>query len=481
MNIVVVTILVYIIIVVVVCIQVLLSTKDSGKALAYLMLVIFIPVIGISFYFLFGLNYWKKRKYKNKISQNKNILDQVKTGIVDYDKSAILDSDHPMAEHIELSSMLVRDLGSPLTKGNKVKLLNNGEEKFPELIQAIEEAKHHIHLQYYIYRYDKIGTTIIELLIEKAKAGVKVRLIYDDFGSPSIDKETKKRMQDAGAAVYPFHKVNFYLFANRFNYRNHRKIVIIDGRTAFIGGINVSDSYINNGKNKLYWRDSHLRLDGPAVYYLQYLFMTDWKFCCSEAIKIEDLYFKSASNDGDDNFVQIVAGGPDSVLPTVLYSILQLIYISKREILITTPYFIPGDSCIDALCVSALSGLSVKLLVPEKGDSNIVAAASRSYYAKLLNAGVEIYHYQKGFIHSKTIVTDSQTTMIGTANMDNRSFELNFEVNAIIYNDKIAKDMRSIFFDDLKNAVKVDKQAWLSRSRYRQLPEKVAGLFSPVL
>jgi cardiolipin synthase len=168
-------------------------------------------------------------------------------------------------------------------------------------------------------------------------------------------------------------------------------------------------------------------------------------------------------------------------LPTVLYSILQIIYLSKKEILITTPYFIPGESCIDALCVSALSGLSVKLLVPAEGDSYIVGAASKSYYAKLLNAGAEIYLYQKGFIHSKTIVSDSQTTMIGTANMDNRSFELNFEVNAIIYDANVAKDMRSIFFADLKNAEKIDGQAWLSRPRYRQLPEKIAGLFSPVL
>ena len=319
------------------------------------------------------------------------------------------------------------------------------------------------------------------MLIQKAKEGVEVRFIYDDFGSHSIKKEAEKKIKDAGAAVFPFHKVNFYLLANRLNYRNHRKIVVIDGQTAFIGGINVSDKYINNGKKKLFWRDTHIRIDGPAVYYLQYIFITDWNFCCPDALKISDVYFAPPAPVAQGSFVQIAASGPDSYLPTILYSILQAIYLAKKEILITTPYFIPGDSIIDALCISAMSGLSVKLLAPGISDSKVVNAASKSYYNKLLGAGVEVYLYQKGFIHAKTMVTDSMLSMVGTANMDYRSFELNFEVNALIYDRTIAEQMRTTFFEDLKEAKQINKEEWLSRSWYRQLPEKVARLFSPVL
>ena len=288
-------------------------------------------------------------------------------------------------------------------------------------------------------------------------------------------------MREAGAIVYPFHRVKFYLLANRFNYRNHRKIVVVDGHTAFLGGINVSDKYINNNKKKLFWRDAHLRIDGPAVYYLQYLFITDWNFCCPEELKPNDLYFTAAPPVKNGSLVQIAASGPDSYQPTILYSILQAIYLARKEILITTPYFIPGDSIMDALRIAAMSGLTVKLLVPGVSDSKLVNAASKSYYAQLLRAGVEVYLYQKGFVHAKTIVTDGKLSMVGTANMDYRSFELNFEVNAVVYDVDFAKQMRDLFFKDLQNATQINKEEWMRRHWTKQLPEKVARLFSPVL
>ena len=472
----------YIILLIGVCIRILFETHNTNKTLAYLLFCLFIPVLGIGFYLLVGINYWTKKKYNQKITGDEKILRQLKKDISDYDGVAIK-VDESVEQHTELAAMLIKDIGSPLTKNNAIKLLVNGEKKFPELLKAMREATHHIHLEYYIYEYDEIGTQIIDLLIEKAIQGVKVRFIYDDFGSPSIKKKTEERLRKAGAEVHPFHKVRFYLFANRINYRNHRKIVVIDGQTAFVGGINVSDKYINNGKKSLYWRDTHVRIDGPAVYYLQYLFITDWNFCCPHALKPKDLYFPPASSivTEQDCFVQITASGPDSFQPSVLYSILQAIYLAKKEILIATPYFIPGDSILDALSVAALSGLSVKLLVPGISDSKIVNAASKSNYNDLLKAGVEIYLYQKGFIHAKTMVTDGMFSMIGTANMDNRSFFLNFEVNALIYDKKIAGHMRKQFFEDMEDAKKIDKKEWLSRPRYQQLPEKIARLFSPVL
>ncbi|MDZ4809414.1 MAG: cardiolipin synthase [Bacteroidota bacterium] len=473
---------VYIILLIGVCVRILFETHNTNKTLAYLLFCLFIPVIGMGFYLLFGINYWTKKRYNKKITGDEKMLRQLKKDIRDYDGVAVA-ADESVEQHTELAAMLIKDIGSPLTRNNSIKLLVNGEKKFPELLKALREASHHIHLEYYIYEYDEIGTQIIELLIEKAMQGVKVLFLYDDFGSPSIKKKTEERLRKAGAQVHPFHKVRFYLFANRINYRNHRKIVVIDGQTAFVGGINVADKYINNGKKSLYWRDTHVQIDGPAVYYLQYLFISDWNFCCPHTLKPGDLYFPPAAAIAteQDCFVQITASGPDSIQPSVLYSILQAIYLAKKEILIATPYFIPGDSILDALSVAALSGLSVKLLVPGISDSKIVNAASKSNYNDLLKAGVEIYLYQKGFIHAKTMVTDGMFSMIGTANMDNRSFFLNFEVNALIYDKKVAGQMRKQFFEDMEDAKKIDKKEWLSRSLYRQLPEKLARLFSPVL
>jgi cardiolipin synthase len=476
---------IYIIILLLVCLRIVFETQSTNKTLAYLLFAFFIPVIGILFYVTFGINYWRIKRYNKKGLEDEKILARLKKTIARYNDVTIDPTKEPAGENGELAAMLIKDLGSPLTANNKVELLINGEEKFPILMQAIEEAKHHIHIQYYIYEYDETGTALVELLIKKAEEGVQVRFIYDDFGSPSIKKKTEERMRKAGIEIHPFHKVRFYILANRINYRNHRKIVVIDGHTAFVGGINVSDKYVNKAKKedpkKLYWRDTHIRIDGPAVYYLQYLFISDWNFCCTTPFRPDESYFKPINAGAQGSYVQVAASGPDSRLPSVLYSILQAIYLAREEVLITTPYFIPGDSIIDALCVAALSGLSVKLLVPGICDSKLVNAASKSNYNKLLEAGVEIYMYQKGFVHAKTMVTDGKLSVVGTANMDYRSFELNFEVNAIIYDPAFAKKMRKVFFEDLEQSEKIDKELWFARAGYRQLPEKIARLFSPVL
>ncbi len=415
------------------------------------------------------------------MSEDEKILRQLKKDISIYDEVSLQHKDVAGSDNNELASMLIKDLHSPLTRNNKVKLLVNGEEKFPEVMQALQDAQHHIHMEYYIYEQDEIGSAIIELLIKKAKEGVEVRFIYDDFGSPAIKKKIEKRMEEAGIQIHPFHKVHFYLLANRINYRNHRKIIVVDGQTAFVGGINVSDKYINNKKGQLYWRDTHLRIDGPGVFYLQYLFITDWNFCSTTLLTPDQLHFVPNKVIKENTYVQMTASGPDSAKPSILFSLLQAIYLAKKEILIATPYFIPGDSILDALRIAALSGLSVKLLVPGICDSKFVNYASKSSYKDLLLAGVEIYLYQKGFVHSKTLVTDSSLSIVGTANMDLRSFELNFEVNAIVYDKPFAEQMRKVFFDDLKNAEKINAEHWYKRSAYEQFPEKISRLFSPVL
>ena len=449
--------------------------------MAYLLLILFIPIAGIIFYILFGVNYWKIKLYNKKSATDENLLTRLKNEMKVYSNAVVSPSELPADDSRELALMLKKELKSPLTRRNSVKLLINGEEKFPEMLEALRNAKHHIHIEYYIYEHDEIGQQVNNILIQKAKEGVQVRFIYDDFGSPNINKKTEREMKAAGIEIFPFQKVLFYLLANRLNYRNHRKIVVIDGQTAFTGGINVSDKYINNKPGKLFWRDTHLRIDGPGVFYLQYLFLTNWNFCSGKIIMPEEPHFSMPAVYKDDRFVQVAASGPDSDQPSVLFSLLQAIYLAKKEILITTPYFIPGDSILEAIRIAALSGLSVKMLVPGICDSRLVNAASKSYYEDLLCAGVEIYRYQKGFVHAKTLVTDGSLSIIGTANMDYRSFELNFEVNVLVYDREFSEKLRDVFFQDIEEAEKIDKDSWCKRSAYQQLPERVARLFSHVL
>lgn len=476
--------LIYIAVLIAVLLRIVYETHNSNKALAYIFFCIFVPFIGIVFYLMFGINYFNKKRYIKKLQGDSALMKLLNENIKHYERASIKKDSLAVEQNSELAHLLLKDLGSPLTENNKVEILRNGESKFPIILEAMEAAKNHIHIEYYIYEIDETGNSLIDMMIKKAKEGIEVRFIYDDFGSPGIKGSLERRMRDAGVQIYPFYKIKNFLMANRFNYRNHRKILIIDGHTSFVGGINVSDKYVNlkgKGKKKLYWRDTHIKIEGPGTYYLQYLFISDWNFCGKNKIKPEDRHFGDYKELSKSCYVQIVASGPDSLLPTVLYSLMQAVNLAKEEILITTPYFIPGDSMLDALCMAAMSGVKVKLLVPGVSDSKIVNAASKSYYSKLLIAGAEIYLYHKGFVHAKTMVADKRLSIIGTANMDIRSFELNFEVNAVVYNEKIGNEMAAMFFEDLKDADKVDKEQWLARPWTAQIGEKLARLLSPVL
>lgn len=476
--------IIYTIVLVLTCLRIVYDTQSTTKTLAYLLFAIFVPVAGIVFYFLFGTNYRSKKMYTKKLFQNDEMAVKLKKDLYHNSKQVFEESDAAVQGNKELVYMLLNDTLSPLTAHNRVKLLINGEIKFPEVLKALQEAKNHIHLEYYIYEDDEIGRAIEKVLIRKAKEGVTVRFIYDDFGSRSIRKNLVRRLRANGVKAFPFLKVYFILFANRLNYRNHRKIIVVDGHTAFVGGINVSSRYANDGNSKkLYWRDTHLRIDGPGVQYLQYLFLCDWNFCASDKLYPDPLFFPNENTlpGKGDKIVQIAASGPDSETPAILFSILQAINLATKEILITSPYFIPGESLMDALVIASLSGISVKLLVPGVSDSALVNFAARSYYGDLLKAGVEIYRYTRGFVHAKTLVADGKVAIVGTANMDFRSFDLNFEVNAIVYDIETASQLRHVFYEDLKNAQKIDAHEWSSRSKFKQLMEKTARLVSPLL
>jgi cardiolipin synthase len=382
-----------------------------------------------------------------------------------------------------LVRLLLNDSWSPLTVGNRVRLLINGEEKFPEVIDALRGARHHIHLEYYIYEDDHIGNQVKEILIAKAREGVKVRLIYDDFGSRSIRGKFVAELKAAGVEAHPFNVVRLLLLANRLNYRNHRKIIIVDGQTGFVGGINISDRYDNttDGERDYYWRDAHLRIDGEGIHYLQYLFFCDWNFCSGEKMEPDPCYFAGEPQGGANELVQIAASGPDSPTSTIMLSLLNAIHLAKKEILLTTPYFIPGESIINALRVAALGGVSVRILAPGVSDSRFVNAAAWSFYGDLLRSGVEIFLYQKGFIHAKTMVVDGYISVVGTANMDYRSFDLNFEVNAVVYGEAIGRQLHDTFNMDLMFAEEITYSNWEKRPLYKQLSERIARLLAPLL
>ena len=475
----------YLIILTLVCLRIIYDTRNNTKSLAYLLFAVFAPFIGMLFYFLFGVNYRNKRMYSKKLIVNDEQANKLRDIIHEYSRHTFEESDKSVKSFEELANLLLKDNMSPLTSNNNVKLLINGENKFPELIKALKEAKDHIHLEYYIYEDDEIGKLIQSILIQKANEGINVRFIYDDYGSRSIRKTLVPEMQSKGIMAFPFFKIRFITFANRLNYRNHRKIIVIDGKTAFIGGINISDRYINDPADlkKLFWRDTHLRIDGPGAQYLQHLFLCDWNFCADTKLEPDDVFFPPLNRIPvhAHKIVQIAASGPDSHTPDILYSILQAINLATEEIIISTPYFIPNESLLDALCVASLGGVKIKLLVPLKSDSSFIDHAVRSYYLEILNAGIEIYQYTKGFMHAKTMVCDRKIAMIGTANMDIRSFDLNFEVNAIVYDKQIANELHDIFIEDLKDSVKLDLISWSKRPWYKKLIENAVRLVSPLL
>jgi len=476
---------VYLLILILVCFRIIYDTRNNSKSLAYLLFAIFVPIFGMAFYFTFGINYRIRKMYSKKLVKNSQLAEHLRDRIHQHSEQTFNMSDATVQSNEELARLLLRDTRSPLTSDNSVKLLVNGENKFPEVLKALKNAKNHIHLEYYIFEDDEIGREIEKILVEKVKEGIQVRFIYDDYGSRAIRKTMVSRMIDQGIACLPFFKIRFVTLANRLNYRNHRKIIVIDGITAFIGGINVSDRYLNDPKHpeKLYWRDTHLRLDGPGVQYLQYLFLCDWNFCADLMLEPNDQFFpplNSAARKGK-KIVQIAASGPDSSSPVILYAILQAINLAEDEILITSPYFIPNDSLLDALCIASLGGVKVKILVPKKSDSRFVDYAVRAYYGVLLKAGIEIFQYTKGFVHAKTMVCDSKIAMIGTANMDSRSFDLNFEVNAIVYDKLVASDLAKLFYDDLKDSEKLNGTHWKNRSIFQKFLEKVVRLFAPLL
>ncbi len=472
----------YIIGVVLFIIKILFDIDSGPKASAYILLVVLLPILGMVIYLFFGHNQHKKKLYSQKIGLEESQRDFVLNHLYHFNEENINRFVKKYPHFSGMANMVFKDVLSPVTGLNEVILLTNGEKKFPQLIADLKNAKHHIHFEYYIYENDEIGNRIADLLIEKAKEGVEVRFVYDDFGSRKIRKGLVRKLRENGVDAMPFLKINFVQLANRVNYRNHRKIVVIDGKIGYVGGINVSDRYINTSDERTFWRDTHIRVEGQAAWFLQTVFMADWNFTSGHKVKIDRKYFKNFEPDETKGreWVQIISDGPDTPNQSILFTYLQAILQAREEIFLTTPYFIPGQQMMEVIKMAALKGVVVKLIVPKISDSFIVNKASRSNYESLLEAGVEIWLYNKGFIHAKTMVCDGELSVVGTANLDHRSFDLNFEVNAIIYGETTGQKLRNEFMTDLLHSEKLILKEWANRPFWRKLTERLVRLVSPL-
>ena len=468
----------YYILVLLAVIKLLLENKNPLKTHSYLLVMVLIPIVGLLIYILFGQDY-----RRNKMFSRKAAIDQVRIrGYVE--KQLQLASQHELIEDEQVQDkaniikLLLSNNRSFLTKNNKIELLINGEKKFAELIKCLKVAKNHIHIEYYIFDNDEIGNEIAQILADKARAGVSVRFIYDDVGTAHLKKSFKKLFDEAGVDYHPFMPV-YIPQLSRANYRDHRKIVVIDGKTGFVGGMNVADRYINKN-GKITWRDTHLKVEGDAVYSLQIVFMLNWYFVSKTSLDFTSQYFPAIESTGTQ-CLQVAASGPDSDWASIMQAFFVAINTAKSQVLITTPYFIPNEPILEAIKTAALGGVDVQIMFPYAGDNAIVQAASMSYMKEVLEAGVHVHLYSDGFNHSKTMVVDGIVSSVGTANMDFRSFDQNFEVNALIYDKSIAKQLMNQFMEDKKHCVPLHLSRWQQRPIRRKLAESASRLLAPLL
>lgn len=478
-NIWVILIVVNYLLVIVTALTVLTKNINPTKTISYIIVLVFFPFFGLIVYYLFGQEYRKNKIFNRKHLLNQKMIADVSERL-EPNKQEIKDlKEDLLDDKIRLVKLLQSSASSPLTINNDVQIIKNGENKFKLLLADLKEAKMHIHMEYYILRDDKIGTQVIDILCDKAKAGVKVRLSIDDVGS-SISRKNKNRMSESGVEWYSFMPVLFPGFTGKMNYRNHRKIVVIDGKIGYIGGINVSDTYVNYDGSDAYWRDTHLKITGDAVKSLQIHFLMTWEFVSSNKVQLEESFFPKDFCE-ECVAVQIAASGPDTDWANIMEVIFTAIVTAEKYVYLTTPYFIPNEQIITALQVASKSGVDVRLLIPKDSDSWTAKHATNSYIECLLDANVKIYRYCKGFIHAKTIVIDDVFCTVGTTNMDYRSFNINFEINAIIYNKNKSLELKSHFFEDLNESEVIDKERWLNRPKIEKFKESYCRLWAPLL
>lgn len=458
-----------------------LERKDPTSTWAWILILLFIPLAGFILYLLIGRKLRKKHLFRWEGSKEIGI-----DKLISYQKVAIEDGSFeyriPHAENYkELIYMNLNTNLAVLTQDNHVDIFSDGADKFESLLKDINAARDHIHIQYYIFRLDNLGTCILNALIKKAQSGVKVRVLYDEMGSRQVKKRHFKELIAAGGEVEVFFPSILPLINPRMNFRNHRKITVIDGRIGYIGGFNVGDEYLGLKRKFGYWRDTHLRIEGSVVHPLQTRFLLDWNQA-SKAGKIDysERHFPAIPTKGDVG-IQIVSSGPDSDWEQIKNGYLKLISMAKKYIYIQSPYFIPDTGFLDTIKIAALSGIDVRIMIPNKPDHLFVYWATYSYVGQLLHAGAKIYIYENGFIHAKMLVIDDEAASVGTANIDVRSFSLNFEVNAFIYDHKISHKLAEIFEKDILDSSELTLEIYENRSTIIKMKESLSRLLSPIL
>lgn len=452
--------------------------RQPGKTVAWLLILFVLPVIGFVMY------YFLAREFQNRRTVRRRGVIAREVQLKALRQSALVhraqDMEAPDFAHEE---RLFNLLGSfsmlPITGCNETEVLTNAEATYASILDALEGAKHHIHLDYYTLRDDEIGCRFKEALLRKAKQGVEIRIIYDGIGSLELKSWFVKELEEAGVCVQCFLTPRIAFFDKRVNFRNHRKIVVVDGTAGFVGGINIGDEYLGKDPKLGFWRDTHIKLTGDSVYYLQLVFMRDWWFTARERLEKPE-YLPEHGCIGEEQ-VQIVASGPDTSSDAILEGVFSAISAAKEKVYIATPYFIPDPSVLMSLRTAALSGVDVRIILPHGSDSKLVLYSSLSYVEDLLMAGVRIYRYRKGFIHAKVMIVDRLLASVGTANMDMRSFFSNFEINAHVYSAKAISRLEEDFMADLEDCYELTLHEFEKRPRMQKAAEVVAHMLSPLL
>ena len=454
------------------CVVVVVSeNKNPIRALSWTLALLFLPVIGVVFYLFFGRSLKGKTMVSRKV--RRKLLEKSRPKQSSFDNYGL---NVDRIQKIKLAHNLCH---AHLDRNNSVEIFTDGLAKFNHLKNDILNAKEFIYIQYYIYNDDRIGNEILNLLAEKVRQGVQVKVLYDHVGSFSTSNRFFKRMRDLGIDSHPFFRVTFRKLANRINWRNHRKIAIIDGEIGYIGGMNIADRYVEVSPDGRIWRDTHLRVKGPVIESMMYSFAVDWNFLRPDE-DVQPLSMRAYKDAGDVD-MQLVTSGPIDKWNNLVLCFQQAIASARKKIYIQTPYFLPTDALLKSLQGAALSGVDVRIMIPEKTDSILLGYGSRSYVDDCLKAGVKVYLFTPGMLHAKTMIIDDDFVTTGSVNFDFRSFENNFEANLLIYSESVNHRMRDIFFHDLESSKKLTISLWRARGRFERMMEALVRLFSPIL
>lgn len=459
-----------------------MERRNIASTWAWLMVLLFLPGIGFVIYLVFGQRLSRRKLYKlreGEFSRYQVVLEEqirkMETGNIHFNDPAIVD-------HRDMIHMNLVSDAALFTQDNHLDIYTEGQAKFEALFADIAKAKDHVHLLYYIIRKDELGERLIRALTERAAAGVKVRLLYDAIGSSELTPRFFRPLVEAGGEVAAFFSSPIPYVNMWVNFRNHRKLVIIDGEVGFIGGFNIGNEYLGMDRKLGYWRDTHLRITGSAVHLLQARFYLDWNLSAQVQRRMEDepRYFPPIQRTGNVG-IQIVSSGPNSEKQQIKHGYLKMIYKAKGRIYLQSPYLIPDDSLLTALKMAAMSGVDVRVMIPGRADHKLVYWASQSYLGELLKSGVRCFRYEKGFLHAKTMVVDGQIASVGTANLDIRSFKINFETNAFLFDSATAERLEQIFLEDLAECHEVTREEYESRPLKARLQESLTRLLSPIL